>query len=47
MEGVNQTVKINPEVWKELKIQCAKKDINISDCVEELIKKYLNKNNEK
>lgn len=37
------SIKIDEELWKELKVNCIKKDKDISDYLEEIIKKQLNK----
>jgi hypothetical protein len=37
------SLKIDEEFWKRVKIECIKKDIEISEYVEQLIKKDLKK----
>ena len=41
------SLKIDEELWKEVKIECIKKDIEISEYLESLIKKDLNKGGKK
>jgi len=42
---VRQTtsIKMNPELWQEVRIFCIKKKTDISDWLEELIRKELKK----
>jgi len=42
---VRQTtsLKIDPDLWKEVKINCIKKDLDISEYIEGLVKKDLKK----
>ena len=35
------SIKIEPELWKKLKIKCIEKNIEISEYLEQLIKKDL------
>lgn len=35
------SLKIEPELWKEVKIHCITKDIDISDWIENVIRKEL------
>jgi len=37
------SIKINPQIWKKVKINCINKDMDISDYLEGLIKKDLNR----
>jgi hypothetical protein len=37
------SIKIDPALWKEVKKYCIDKDLDISDFLEELIKKELKK----
>lgn len=37
------SIKMNPEIWKEVKKHCIDNDIDISDWLEELIRKELKK----
>ncbi len=41
------SLKIEDSLWKEVKIYCIQKGIEISDYLEGLIKKDLKKNNKK
>lgn len=43
MKRVTKSIKINPSLWKEVKVHVAKTGINISDFIEGLIKKALRK----
>ena len=43
MERKTTSIKIEPEIWKEVKKHCIDKDIDISDYMEILIKKSLKK----
>lgn len=43
MERKTTSIKINPTVWKEAKKQAIDKDIDISEYIEELIRKDLKK----
>jgi hypothetical protein len=38
------SIKVNPELWKEVKIEAIRRDIEISELVELALKKELNKN---
>lgn len=38
---VSTSIKINPDLWKRARIEAIKKDTTISDIVEELIRKWL------
>ena len=40
-ERVTKSLKISPEIWKEIKIYCAEKEIEISEYVETLVKDNL------
>jgi len=37
------SIKVNPELWKEVKKFCIDKNIDISDFLEDLIKRELKK----
>ncbi|MCK4649706.1 hypothetical protein KAT36_00595 [Candidatus Pacearchaeota archaeon] len=39
MKRVTTSIKVNPELWKEVKIYCIRSGREISDYLEELIKK--------
>lgn len=41
MERQTTSIKVNPELWKETKKYCIDKDINISDLIEDLLKKKI------
>jgi hypothetical protein len=41
------SIKIEENLWKEVKIYCIQKGLDISDYLEDLIKKDLSKNNKK
>ena len=43
MERVTKSLKIDPELWKEVKIHSAKNDIEISKYIEEAVKEKLKK----
>ena len=43
MERVTKSLKIDPEVWKAVKVHCAKEDLEISDFIETIVKKELGK----
>ena len=43
MKRVTKSLKIDPELWKEVKVHCAKEDIDISVYIENMIKKDLKK----
>lgn len=43
MERTTTSIKINPQLWKEVKKYCIDKDINISDLIEQLLKRELKK----
>jgi hypothetical protein len=43
MERKTTSLKINPELWKEVKKACIDKEIEISEYLESLIKKDLKK----
>ncbi len=42
MERKTTSIKINPEIWKKVKIHCTTEDIEIGDYLENLLKKDLN-----
>lgn len=42
-EKTTTSIKIEPELWKDVKIECIKKGIDISDYIKNLIKKDLKK----
>jgi len=41
MERKTTSIKIDPEVWKQVKIHCATQEIEICDYLESLLKKDL------
>ncbi len=41
MERKTTSIKINPEIWKQVKIHCAEQEIEICDYLEGLLKKDL------
>ena len=41
MERKTTSIKINPEIWKKVKIHCATQEIEICDYLEGLLKKDL------
>lgn len=41
-ERVTKSLKINPKLWKELKLHCVKNDIEISSFIEQTVKAKLN-----
>lgn len=43
MKRVTTSIKVNPQLWKEVKKYCIDKDINVSDLLEQLLKKELGK----
>ena len=43
MKRVTKSLKIDPELWKEVKVYCAKEEIDISVYIENMIKKDLKK----
>jgi len=43
MAKITKSIRINPELWKEVKIQSAKKEIDISSFIEQALKEKLNK----
>ncbi len=43
MERKTTSLKINPEMWKQVKLHCVKQEIEICDYIEGLIKKDLKK----
>jgi len=43
MEKKTTSIKINPELWQEVKIHCIKEHIDISDWLEKIIKDNLKK----
>lgn len=45
MERKTTSFKIDPEVWKQVKIHCAKQEIDIADFLEEVINKELENKN--
>jgi len=50
MENKNRettSIKINRDLWKEAKKYCIDKNITISELIEKLLEKEINKRNEK
>jgi len=43
MKRKTTSFKIDPEIWKKVKIYCAEKEIDIADFLEESIKEKLEK----
>jgi hypothetical protein len=43
MNRVTKSIKIDPELWREVKVHCAKEDTDISTYIEGLIKENLKK----
>lgn len=43
MEKKVTSIKVDPEVWKEVKKHCIDKELDVSDYLEALIKKDLKK----
>jgi len=43
MEKKTTSIKINPDLWQEVKIYCIKNKIDISDWLEKIIKEKLKK----
>ncbi len=43
MERKTTSFKIDPEVWKKVKVHCAEQDIDIADFLEKIINKELKK----
>jgi len=41
MERTTTSIKMNPEIWKKVKLHCIEADKGISEYLEELIKKDL------
>ena len=41
MERKTTSLKINPNLWKKVKIHCINHDLDIAEYIEELIKKDL------
>jgi len=44
MQRETTSIKIDPQLWKEVKKYCIDKDLMISEYIEDLIKKDLKKN---
>jgi len=42
MERKTTSFKINPKIWRMVKVYCAKKEIDIADFLEDIINKELN-----
>ncbi len=43
MERITKSFRVNPELWKEIKIHAAKNETDISSFIEEAIKEKLKK----
>jgi len=43
MEKSTQSLKVDPQIWKEVKVHCAKEGITISEFIESLIKEKIKK----
>jgi len=43
MKRKTTSIKIDPEIWKQVKIHCATQEIEICDYLESLLKKDLKK----
>lgn len=42
-ETTTSSIRINPKTWEEFKIYCIRNKVSISEKLEELIKKEVNK----
>ncbi|MBS3056913.1 MAG: hypothetical protein J4473_05785 [Candidatus Aenigmarchaeota archaeon] len=42
-EKVTTSIKIDPELWKNVKIYCIKNNIEISEFIEKILKKYISR----
>lgn len=40
-DKVTRCIKVDPQLWRELKLTAVKQNRNISDIVEDLIRSYL------
>lgn len=47
MERKTTSIKINPELWQDVKIHCIKEKKDISEWLEEIIKENLRPNRDK
>jgi hypothetical protein len=43
MERKTTSIKVNPELWEEVKINCIRQKIDISNWLEQIIKENLGK----
>ncbi len=43
MQKITKSIRIDPELWKEVKIQSTKEDKDISSFIEQALKKELHK----
>ena len=43
MERKTTSIKVSPEIWKQVKVHCAKQETEICDYIEGLIRQNLNK----
>lgn len=41
IERVSTSIRINPDVWKDAKIQAIKDDFTVSEMLEEAIREYI------
>lgn len=41
MERKTTSIKINPDIWKQVRMHCIQEDIDVSEYLEKLIKKDL------
>ena len=41
VERVSTSIRINPKVWKEAKIEAIRKDLTVSEFLEEAIREYI------
>lgn len=46
-EKAKTSIKIDPQLWKEAKIEAIKRDVELSDLVEGALKKELGKDRER
>lgn len=46
-EKKTTSIKVDPDLWKEVKKYCIDKGIDVSDFLEDMIRKEINKNKKK
>lgn len=44
---VNTSIKVDPKLWKEAKIQAIKEDLTVSELLEEAIREYIKRKRRK